>query len=148
MSSKPQKPRSEVVSSNITRLPRLTVWRRAFRRVLIWSLRLMVWICTRTEVHGIENVPQHGPALFVSNHLGDADVIIGLAVSPVETDTLIKAELYDYPLLGKLLDAYGVIWIHRGQPDRKALRAAFQGCRGHRRRRARSASFWSLRHRR
>jgi 1-acyl-sn-glycerol-3-phosphate acyltransferase len=25
------------------------------------------------------------------------------------------------------MDAYGVIWVHRGQPDRRALRAALQG---------------------
>lgn len=30
------------------------------------------------------------------------------------------------PILGKVLDAYGVIWVHRGQPDRRALRAVME----------------------
>ena len=47
----------------------------------------------------------------------------------MEVDTLAKAELYDFPVLGKLLDAYGVIWVHRGQPDRHALRAALDSLR-------------------
>jgi 1-acyl-sn-glycerol-3-phosphate acyltransferase len=67
--------------------------------------------------------------LVVSNHLGDADFVVGTALPPVVTETLAKAELYDYPVLGKVLDAYGVIWVHRGQPDRKALRAALDGLR-------------------
>jgi 1-acyl-sn-glycerol-3-phosphate acyltransferase len=32
--------------------------------------------------------------------------------------------LYDHWLVGPLFRAYGVIWVHRGQPDRKAIRAA------------------------
>jgi 1-acyl-sn-glycerol-3-phosphate acyltransferase len=82
---------------------------------------------TRTEVRGLENFPTQGPALIVTNHLGDADVVVGLAHLPVTPDALAKAELYDVPLLGKMMDAYGVIWVHRGQPDRRALRAALQG---------------------
>jgi 1-acyl-sn-glycerol-3-phosphate acyltransferase len=127
MSTKFPKPRSEVVSSNITKLPELTFWRRVYRRFFISFLRVLVWVFTSTEVHGIENIPKQGPALFVGNHLGDADLVIGFAVATVSIDTFIKAEIYDIPILGKLLDAYGVIWIHRGQPDRRALRAAFQG---------------------
>ena len=127
MSTNVPKPRSEVVSSSITNLPRLTLWRRVYRRVFVWFLRILVWVCTSTKVHGIENIPKQGPALFVANHFGDADLVIGLVVASVSVDTFIKAEIYNIPILGKLLDAYGVIWIHRGQPDRRALRAAFQG---------------------
>src|SRR4030067_146028 len=67
--------------------------------------------------------------MVVSNHLGDADLIVGMAYSPYEVEILSKAELYDYPILGKLMDAYGVIWVHRGQPDRRALRAALEALR-------------------
>lgn len=127
MSTNIPKPRSEVVSSNITKLPELTFWRRLYRRIFVWVMRILVWLFTRTEVYGVENIPEQGPALFVANHLGDADVIVGLAVTTVSVEFFVKSELYHYPVLGKLFDAYGVIWIHRGQPDRRALRAAFQG---------------------
>ena len=75
----------------------------------------------------MENFPARGPALVVVNHLGDADVVLALACFPTQIDSLAKAELYDFPLIGWLMDAYGVIWIHRGRPDRRALRAALNG---------------------
>jgi 1-acyl-sn-glycerol-3-phosphate acyltransferase len=77
----------------------------------------------------MENFPYRKPALLVFNHLGDADAIVGLAVIPVAFDGLAKAELYDLPVIGKLMEAYGVIWVHRGRPDRRALRAALNGLR-------------------
>lgn len=125
--SSPPKPRRTTIRPEITRLPRLTVWRRMFRGVLRWLARLVVWGCTRMEVSGLEHIPLEGPALVATNHLGDADAILGLAFSPVPMEAIAKAELYDFPLLGKLMAAYGVIWVHRGEPDRRALRVALQG---------------------
>src|SRR3990172_6983930 len=121
-----QKPRSEIIRPEITRLPKLT-WRRLlFRRLLIRLARVVVWIGTRTQAKRLENFPQQGPAVIVSNHLGDADVVVGLAFAASNVEVLAKSELYDFFLLGWLMDTYGVIWVHRGQPDKKALRAALQ----------------------
>lgn len=75
---------------------------------------------------GKENYPREGAALLVSNHLGDSDGVIGIAFSPRSVEYLAKSELYDFPVVGWLMRAYGMIWIHRGQPDRRALRAAAQ----------------------
>lgn len=126
MQESPVKPRNEAWRPELTRLPELTakrLWARGlWRRVARWAARLL----TRTEVFGLEHFPLQGPALIVVNHLGDADVAIGLAYFPILPDALAKAELYDAPLLGKWMDAYGVIWVHRGQPDRRALRATVQ----------------------
>ena len=129
MSAIPAKPQTEKVRPEITRLPRLTTARIYFRNFLRWFFRLLVKVCLRPEVRGLENVPEESSAVAVSNHLGDADVILGFAYSRRHTDPLIKSELYDVPLLGLVLEAYGVIWIHRGQPDRRAIRAALKGLR-------------------
>ncbi|MEJ2707843.1 MAG: lysophospholipid acyltransferase family protein [Anaerolineales bacterium] len=121
------KPHSQVIRPEITRLPPLTPWRLFWRTMWRWTSKILVWLFTRPQVKGLENFPRHGPALLVVNHLGDADGPLGLAYFPVQIDALAKAELYDYPLLGWLMEAYGVIWVHRGQPDRRALRAALHG---------------------
>jgi 1-acyl-sn-glycerol-3-phosphate acyltransferase len=122
-----QKPPSAVYRPEITRLPHLSPGRKLLRRIYHWIGKLVVTLCTRTQITGIEHFPPHGPALIVVNHLGDADVVVGLACFPAPVEALAKMELYSFPVLGKVMDAYGVIWVHRGQPDRRSLRAALDG---------------------
>lgn len=123
----PPKPTSEAYRPELTRLPRLTIWRRALRRLVSWLLRLVILTFTRCTVSGLENIPPRGAAILVFNHLGDADPVVGMAFWPRQVEFLAKSELYKFPILGKLLDVYGVIWLHRGAPDRRALRAALDG---------------------
>jgi 1-acyl-sn-glycerol-3-phosphate acyltransferase len=125
--SSPPKPRSELNSPEITRLPNLANWRRFYRRVVNGLLRLLALVCVRCKVTGLENFPHDQAALLVTNHLGDADMILGMAFTPAPVEVISKAELYEYPILGRLMDWYGVIWVHRGQPDRRALRAVLDG---------------------
>ena len=119
----PPKPRSEIVNPDITRLPELTSGRLLFRKLMHYFSKFLVVFFTHCQVTGLENLPEEGPALIVTNHLGDADLIVGFAFTPPIVDPFAKIELSEMPLLGFVLDAYGVIWVHRGRPDRKALRA-------------------------
>lgn len=121
------KPQTTLIRPEITHLPRLTFGRRLFRRLMNWLAHGLVWLATYPTISGLENFPEHGPLLIVSNHLGDADAVLALATFPRQIDALAKAELYDYPVLSLVLRAYGVIWVHRGQPDRRALKAALEG---------------------
>lgn len=121
------KPRSEIFRPELTRLPRLTLGRRIFRRLIQITAWMVVRICTRLEVFGRENIPKKGPVILVSNHLGDADVVVGLAVTAAPYDVLGKVELYDHPIAGRLMEPYGTIWVHRGRPDRRAIQAALEG---------------------
>ncbi len=125
--SQPPKPISRRAAAEITRLPELTPTRRWFRRLLHRLARLLAVLLTRLEAFGLENVPLEGPALIVTNHLGDADMVAGLAISPRLPDFIAKIELFDFPLLGWIMQGYGVIWVRRGVPDRRALRAALEG---------------------
>lgn len=127
MPSSTPKPVAEVWRSELTRLPVLSPARRAFRRFAHGLAKTIAGLCLNITVEGIENLPPHGPALLAINHLGDADVAAVMASLPYTPDALSKVELYDLPILGKLIDYYGVIWLHRGQPDRRALRAALDG---------------------
>ena len=120
------KPRSEVLRPGMTRLAQLTWWRKLYRCAVHLLSRFLVVLCTRSRVTGLEHIPRSGPGLLVSNHLGDADLILGFAYAPQIVEPFAKIELYDIPLLGWLLDTYGVIWVRRGQPDRKALRVVME----------------------
>jgi 1-acyl-sn-glycerol-3-phosphate acyltransferase len=124
----PEKPRFPSQFNQITRLPELTTRRRFLRLLLRALAQLILLITSRVKITGLENFPAQGPALIVFNHLGDADVVVGLASLPSgRIQTLAKIDLFiEYPLLGWLMETYGVIWIHPGSPDRRALRAALQ----------------------
>jgi 1-acyl-sn-glycerol-3-phosphate acyltransferase len=123
----PSKPHSEVFRPGITYLPPMTRWRRFIRKLWHWVCRFIAWLFIHPGIHGLENFPSQGPALIVTNHVGDADIILALAFLPHQPDALGKAELYDYPILGKAMRAYGMIWVHRGRADRRAIRAALDG---------------------
>jgi len=123
-SPKPVTPR---VRPEITRLPPLTRWRRAARWIIVRFLRLLVHLLTRVHGTGFENMPADGPVLVVSNHLGDADLVIGLVFAARPVEVVSKADFYDFPVLGWLMETYGVIWVHRGRPDRRALHAVLDG---------------------
>jgi 1-acyl-sn-glycerol-3-phosphate acyltransferase len=125
--SPPPKPVSEVWRPELTRLPRLhwaRRWFRGFARGLCW---LVIKLCTKRTIEGLENFPRKGPALVVINHLGDTDAPLLVSSVQASLDALGKIELYDFPVLGKLMDWYGVIWLHRGLADRRAMRAALDG---------------------
>ncbi len=121
------KPRASRIRPEITRLPEITPWRMFARKFFRTLTKLLVSILYKPTISGEENFPRQGPALFVINHLGDADGVVAIALAPRPLEFLAKSELYDYPILGWLMRAYGMIWVHRGQPDRRALSSAMQG---------------------
>jgi 1-acyl-sn-glycerol-3-phosphate acyltransferase len=120
------KPVTEVWKPELVRLPRLNPLRLAFRKFSHGLTKFVAWACLRVSREGLQNIPQRGPLLIVINHLGDADVPALISSLPFAPDALAKIELYDFPVLGKLIDLYGVIWLHRGKPDKRALRAALE----------------------
>ena len=121
------KPVTSRVRPEITRLPPLTPWRKAARWVIVHLIRLIVRLLARVQVSGQDNTPMIGPVLVVSNHLGDADLVMGLAIAVRPVDVVSKADFYDFPVLGWLMELYGVIWVHRGRPNPRALHAVLDG---------------------
>ncbi|MBI5824054.1 MAG: 1-acyl-sn-glycerol-3-phosphate acyltransferase [Chloroflexi bacterium] len=121
------KPVSEVWRPELVRLPKMTRPRRFFRAFGHGLIKLVAKICLNVTAEGLDNLPQKGPLLVVINHIGDSDVAAMISVLPFPPDALGKIELYDLPILGKLIDWYGVIWLHRGRSDIRALRAALDG---------------------
>jgi 1-acyl-sn-glycerol-3-phosphate acyltransferase len=127
--SSPPKPVTDIWRPDLVALPKLTVPRRAFRVFLRGVTKLLTLILLRADVNGLENFPRHGPALVVFNHLGDADAVLMMGTLPFQSpaEAIGKIELNEHWLVGRIFRAYGVIWVHRGQPDRRAIRAALDG---------------------
>ena len=125
--SSPPKPVTEVWRPDLVALPRLTWARRFFRRFARVIMKILKFLFMDATITGMENFPKKGPALVVINHLGDADTVLLGASIPYMIDAMGKIELNDHWFVGPVFRAYGIIWVHRGRPDRKALRAALDG---------------------
>lgn len=125
-SSPPPKPITDVWRPDLVALADLTFGRRVFRSFLRGLTKLLTFLLLRPKVSGLENFPRRGPAVIVFNHLGDADAVLMMAKLPYQSpvEGIGKIELNEHWLVGPIFRAYGIIWVHRGQPDRKALRAA------------------------
>jgi 1-acyl-sn-glycerol-3-phosphate acyltransferase len=124
----PPKPVSNVWRPELVALPRLTFTRRLFRALLRGVAKLLTLITLRARITGLENFPRQGPAVIVFNHLGEADAVLLIATLPfTRIEGIGKIELNDHWLVGPLFRAYGIIWVHRGRPDRRSLRAALDG---------------------
>jgi len=81
----------------------------------------------------MENYPLQTPAVVAINHLGDPDGVLILAYLPEFPEAIGKVELRNISILRWLMDGVGTIWVHRGQPDRKAIGAALEAFRQDRR---------------
>ena len=125
-SSQP-KPVTEWWRPDLVKLPKLTLSRKLFRIFARGLAKFLVFVTMNVNVKGLENFPKQGPALIVINHLGDADAVLLAASIPVAIDGMGKIELNEHWLVGPMFRAYGVIYVHRGKPDRKAIRAALDG---------------------
>jgi 1-acyl-sn-glycerol-3-phosphate acyltransferase len=76
----------------------------------------------RMRVTGMENLPTHGPVLLAGNHSGFLDGPLVYMVLPRPAAFLVKSELERGPFRPILAFAMQIP-IHRGTPDRTALRA-------------------------
>ncbi len=91
--------------------------------VMLGGIRTLVRLLARYRIEGTEHVPEHGPAIFVTNHLSYFDTpVLGMSL-PGHAYTL-AAEKYENHLFSPILKTAGAIFIQRGEVDRAALRQA------------------------
>lgn len=81
------------------------------------------------SVQGSEHVPARGAVLLAGNHTGFLDGPLVYALSPRSATFLAKSELFVGPL-ARALGWLGQIPVHRGRPDRAALKAGLDVLRG------------------
>lgn len=80
----------------------------------------------RTKVIGAENIPSTGGVMICSNHIDNLDPpIVGIS-SPRPIHFMAKEELFQLPVLKKLLPTINAFPVKRGMSDKQALRTALQ----------------------
>ena len=90
-----------------------------FYRTVRSIARFWRWVFfKRVDVHHLERVPAHGPALLCVNHPNNFidSVLIGVVV-PRKLHYLTTATLFRNPLLARFLRACGAIPVYRRQDD-------------------------------
>ncbi len=79
---------------------------------------------SRLRVYGRDRVPPRGPCVLAMNHVGVVDpILIGMAC-PRTVHYMAKTELFEIPVLGRLLPLTGAFAVRRGESDREAIRLA------------------------
>ncbi|AFY39141.1 1-acyl-sn-glycerol-3-phosphate acyltransferase [[Leptolyngbya] sp. PCC 7376] len=78
----------------------------------------------RCHVTGLENVPQKGGFIAVSNHASNFDPPILAATVCRPIAFMAKEELFRVPILKQIMLTYGAYPVRRGASDRSAIRAA------------------------
>lgn len=90
-------------------------------KLLLAFFRVGLWLLTRTQVEGVENVPDP-PYILATNHLGTLDVPFIYATVGGPHLVGWAAEKYERSLIrGTFLRAGGAVFIQRGKVDRRAL---------------------------
>ncbi len=95
-----------------------------FYHVCRLIMRILLLLLSRWQVRGRENIPSQGPLLVVANHLHLADIpLVGVSLGR-RAIFMAKEELFRSRFSSYFANSFGAFPVHRGQPDRKALRQA------------------------
>ncbi len=104
------------------------MWRFRIARAVFTIVQRM--LC-RLEVTGLENIPSSGPYILAVNHLSTADIGIVFVGFPIQPWRYFAGEKWArHPVWGPLMSWLGVIFINRGEVDRRALREALAALEG------------------
>ena len=106
-----------------------TLWERTYVPCFYWcsvwaSYAILLGMC-RWTVKGRRNVPR-GALILASSHLGNVDpMLLGIAMGPRwrRIRFMAKEELFRY-VLTPFIVSWNPIKLHRGAPDRTAMRQA------------------------
>lgn len=83
-----------------------------------WAAGIVRVFATRVEVRGADKIDPEATYLFVANHLSHLDVPVLMHAIPFGVRFLAKQQLRKVPLLGRFIEASGMVFIERSNPRR------------------------------
>ena len=91
-------------------------------RFLCW---LLIHTVYRLEKQGLANIPEHGPAVLVCNHVSFVDPLVILAASPRPIRFVMDHKIFSIPILSFVFRTGKAIPIAPAKVDPKLLDAAY-----------------------
>jgi 1-acyl-sn-glycerol-3-phosphate acyltransferase len=92
-------------------------------RFICWLLIHSVY---RLEKRGLENIPEHGPALLVCNHVSFVDPLVILAASPRPIRFVMDHNIFRTPVISFVFRTGKAIPIAPAKEDERLLEAAYE----------------------
>jgi 1-acyl-sn-glycerol-3-phosphate acyltransferase len=90
------------------------------------AMDLVSSFVARRSVLGLDNVPQEGPLVVVSNHLSLIDPPFLGAIFPRPVRFMAKEELFRMPGMSWVVRNYRAFPVRRGEADRQALQTSLR----------------------
>ncbi|WP_449620205.1 lysophospholipid acyltransferase family protein [Robertmurraya sp. Marseille-Q9965] len=94
-----------------------------FARSIVYGILRPIY---RIEVIGRENIPKEGGVLLCANHIHNFDPPVVGIMAPRPISFMAKEELFNVPVLGKILPHVNAFPVKRGMSDREALRTGLK----------------------
>ncbi len=104
----------------------LLIW-YAIARGLVEIVCRLVW---RVEIRGREHLPRREPYVIAPVHRSNVDTMLAGCLTHRRIRFMGKDSLWKYRWSGALFSSLGGIPVHRGTPDREALRRCEEAVRG------------------
>ncbi|MCJ7622593.1 MAG: 1-acyl-sn-glycerol-3-phosphate acyltransferase [Anaerolineaceae bacterium] len=97
------------------------------RKIVRTLVYILVRMLTRSELIGLENIPDEGGIILATNHMSRIDLPVLMMITYVKrTDitALVTTKYRDHLIFRLLLDLLGAFWIDRTKADFAAFRKA------------------------
>lgn len=92
--------------------------------IVTGGIRTLTRILCRIDAGQLARVPARGPLILVANHVNFLEVpLLYTHLQPRPVTGFAKAETWESPVMGRLMDLWGAIPLRRGEADVSALRA-------------------------
>lgn len=99
-----------------------------FTAVMLPLAEFLSWILFTalgpTRIFGRRKVPKSGGVLILANHRADVDPILVQIACPRPVYFMAKSELFEMPILGRVIRGFRAFPVKRGEPDRDAIKRA------------------------